>query len=411
VHVTTVPQSLGFLAGQVSFMRERGFEIAAISSPGPELGAFGEREQIATFAVEMPRRITPARDLAAVWRIYRHLRRIGPHVVHSHTPKGGLLGTVSAWLARVPVRIYHIRGLPLMTATGARRRLLRWTERVSCALATRVLCVSRSVARVAVDEGLCPAGKIDVLLSGSGNGVDARGRFDPAARPTARRRVRARAGIPADALVVGFVGRVVRDKGVVELAVAWRELRARFPELHLLVVGDFEQQDPVPDDVRALLHDDPRIHMIGWQTDAAPFYAAMDVVTLPSYREGLPNVPLEGAAMALPVVATDIPGCNEAVADGVTGTLVPPGDAAALAAALERYLESAVLRESHGRAGRERVLREFAREAMWAALHAEYARLLEARGVWTRDVAIGAATLGPPETMARWRADAERAPS
>jgi hypothetical protein len=185
VHVTTVPQSLGFLAGQVTFMRERGFEITALSSPGPELGDFGEREGVATHAVDMPRRITPLRDIGAVWRIYRHLRRIRPQLVHSHTPKGGLLGTTSAWLARVPVRVYHIRGLPFMTATGRRRTLLRWTERLSCTLATRVLCVSRSVADVATAEGICPPGKIDVLLSGSGNGVDAAGRFDPAAQRAA----------------------------------------------------------------------------------------------------------------------------------------------------------------------------------------------------------------------------------
>lgn len=381
VHVMTVPQSLGFLSGQVTFMRARGFEIAAISSPGPELGEFGERENVPVHAVAMPRRITPRRDLAAVWTIYRHLRRIRPHVVHSHTPKGGLLGTLSAWLARVPVRIYHIRGLPLMTASGSRRALLRWTERVSCALATRVLCVSRSVARAAVEEGVCPAAKIDVLLSGSGNGVDATGRFSPDGVPGARSEVRRRLSIPADAVVVGFVGRLVRDKGVVELAGAWRTLRDREPMVHLLVVGDFEPQDPVPEDVRALLRRDPRVHLVGWQQDTPAYYAASDIVTLPSYREGLPNVPLEAAAMGLPVVATRVPGCIDAVVDGVTGSLVPARDAQALAAALQRYACDPALRVAHGHAGRARVLREFSREAVWGALHGEYLRLLREHGL------------------------------
>ena len=150
VHVTTVPQSLFFLRGQVGYMKERGFDIHGLSSPGEFLSRFAEQEHVAVHPVEMPRRITPMRDLAAVVRIWNVLRQVRPQIVHAHTPKGGVLGMVSAWLARIPVRIYHMRGLPFTTASGWKRALLIWSERISCRLADQVFCVSSSVRQVAL---------------------------------------------------------------------------------------------------------------------------------------------------------------------------------------------------------------------------------------------------------------------
>jgi glycosyltransferase involved in cell wall biosynthesis len=381
VHITTVPESLPFFTGQVGYMKSRGFDVQALSSPGKELDRFAATERIFVHAVPMARRITPLRDLMAVVRLRHRLRSLQPHIVHAHTPKGGLLGMIGACLARVPVRMYHIHGLPLMTATGLKRRLLKATERVACALAHQVLCVSHSVRDVAIAERLCPPDKIKVLLHGSVNGVDAVGQFNPRnLSPAARDEVRARYGIAPDALVAGFVGRVVRDKGLTELAQAWQELRAAFPDLHLLIVGPFEPQDPLPVEVEALLRSDPRVHLAGECGNVAPLYAAMDLLVLPTYREGLVIVALEAAAMELPIVATRIPGCVDAVQDGVTATLVPVRDAVALEAAVRRYLGDPELRRRHGQAGRQLVLRDFAQPVLWEALYQEYTRLLRDRG-------------------------------
>lgn len=380
VQITTVPESLSFLCGQIGYMRRQGFQVCAISSPGERLTRFAEQEQIEAFAVPMPRRITPLRDLVSLWKLRRLLRRLRPNIVHAHTPKGGLLGMLAAWLARTPVRIYHMHGLPLMTAVGWKRTVLSWSERVACALAHRVLCVSHSVRDAAVDLRLCSAEKIAVFGSGSINGVDAERRFNPRAAGVAQRsRTRAQLGIPEAALVLGFVGRVVRDKGVVELVEAWHTLRAQFPQLHLLVVGPIEPQDPVPPHVVQQLHRDERIHLTGSVPDTLPYYTAMDVVALPTYREGLPLVPLEAAAMMLPVVATRVPGCVDAVEDAVTGTLVPTRDSRTLADAVAAYLADGALRRIHGAAARERVLRDFRPEAIWEATYHEYLRLLRLR--------------------------------
>ena len=337
LHIMTVPRSLGFLTGQPGYMRACGFEVHALSSPKQRdslsdalaLDALAEREKVSVHAVEMTRRITPLRDLSAIARLWRRLRRLRPDIVHAHTPKGGLLGMVGAWLARVPVRIYHIHGLPLITSTGCKRLLLGWSERISCRLAHQVFCVSHSVREIAIEQGLCPAAKIRVLLRGSINGVDARGRFNPAGVDEDERRgLRERYRIPADAPVLGFVGRIVRDKGMVELAEAWKILREEISRLHLLVVGRFEPRDPVPPHVAELLHNDSRIHLIGDVDidDMPPLYSIMDLVALPTYREGFNTVCLEATSMGLPVVATCVPGCLDVIEDGVTGILISPHD-------------------------------------------------------------------------------------
>ncbi len=377
LHLTTVPESLRFLSGQARHMRDWGIETHALSSPGDELGSFAAREGVHAHGVQMARRITPIRDLLAIYRICRVLRSVRPRIVHAHTPKAGVLGMVAARLERIPVRIYHLHGLRFMTAKGFARSLLRWTDKISCLLAHRVLCVSNSVRDVAVREGICSAEKIRVLLGGSINGIDLQ-RFQPA-DARARAAGRAALGIPLDAFVVGFVGRVVREKGIVELAAAWQMLRERFADLWLLIIGPVEPQDPVPAEVLAALRSDPRVTMRDLDWDTPPLYAAMDLLALPTYREGFPVTPLEAAAMGLPVIATHTLGCVDAVAEGVTGMLIPPRNVPALVEAVARYRADPRLRREHGEAGRARVSRDFRQEAIWNAMREEYFALLDER--------------------------------
>lgn len=376
LHITTVPMSLTFLRGQTAFMKSRGLRVHALSSPGDDLTAFGDRENIVVHPVRMTREITPVEDLKALAGIRRVLRDVKPEIVHAHTPKGGLLGMVAAAAGGSAVRVYQMRGLPFLTASGLKRWMLRQSERVSCSLADLVICNSHSLRRVAIAEGLCAPDKIKVFMGGSGNGVDASGRFNPDTLPPgARAGTRMRLGIPSEAIVVGFVGRITREKGVVELTEAWRRFREDHAEVHLLMVGPYEDRDPIPSAVREFLEEDPRVHLTGMDWDTPPLYAAMDLVVLPTYREGFPNVPLEAAAMRLPVVATRVEGCVDAVQDEVTGILIPVRDSQALFEAIRTYSRNPEMRAAHGSAGRARVLRDFRPEAIWELYHREYVRL------------------------------------
>ena len=382
LHVTTVPVTLAFLKGHVAHAKRKGFEVHALSSPGEALDTFARDMTIEVHAALMPRRITPLVDLMAVWRIVRVIRKIRPTIVDGHTPKGGLLAMIAAILCRVPVRIYHLHGLPFMTASALKRRLLSWTERTSCRLAHQVLCVSESIREVAISERLSRPERIKVLEQGSIDGIESERKFNPARiSAESARYVRARYQIPPSALLIGFVGRIVRDKGLIELTQAWRVLREECPSLHLLVAGPFESQDPIPSDVEATLRSDPRIHLAGIVHDMPDIYRTLDLLVLPTYREGFPASLLEAAAMELPVVATRIPGCVDAVRDGETGLLVEVHDAEALTAAIRTYLGDPALRRRHGLNGRLRALRDFDPEVMRDALFQEYLRLLSERGL------------------------------
>jgi glycosyltransferase involved in cell wall biosynthesis len=379
VHVAPVPLSLYcFLDGQVHFMNEQGVEVHGVSSAGELLGLFAKREKAQIHAIEMPRAITPLKDLVAVWHLYCLFRRLRPEIVHAHTIKGGLLGMIAALLARVPVRIYNMHGLLHITTAGLKQRLFYFVEKVSCSLAHHVFCVSASLADQVRKEGLCRSEKLEVLVNGSINGVDATGRFQPAQYDT--KLIRDTLGIPQEARVIGFVGRLVRDKGILELITAWQGLRSKFDDLHLLLVGPFEEKDAIPEADQQKLYTDARVHLVGHENDPAPYYAAMDVLAFPSHREGFGLVAIEAAAMQIPVVATRIPGCVDSVTDGETGLLVPCGDSEALMIALASYLEDPQLRRKHGEAGRKKALQDFQPTAIWMALHAKYIDLLNAKG-------------------------------
>lgn len=372
VHVTTIPATLYFLRGQPAYLRERGHHVTAVASPDVMLDRFGTEESVQTHAVPMTRAISPFRDLLSLSRLIRLFGRIHPDVVHAHTPKAGLLAMIAAAMTRVPLRVYHVHGLPLSTATGVKRALLSITERVACRLAHRVLCVSASVREQLVREGLCPADRVTVPRAGSIGGVDSTDRFQPARWRDEGRDLRNRLGIPASAPVLGFIGRVVREKGVDELAAAWALVEERVPGAHLIVVGPLEPHDPPSPEALHRLQADPRVHMVGTDWETPPYYAAMDVLTLPSYREGYPVVVLEASAMSVPVVATAVQGCVDAVVDGVSGTLVPPRDVEALAQAIERYMNNADLRSLHGEQARARVVADYRPEDLWAVLESLY---------------------------------------
>ena len=350
------------LSGQCRFLMRNGFRVTVVTSAGEDLETFGTEEGAETIAVKMARGPSLFADLRSLARLYLLLRSLRPDIVEAGTPKAGLLGTIAAWLARVPIRIYTLHGLRLETAQAPLRLLLAASERLAMALAHRVLFVSPSLRGHAVELGLLHPSKAVIAAWGSANGVDV-SRFDAAFRR------------PPGSRVLGFVGRLTRDKGVEELYTAFRVLRREFPDLKLLLLGDFEAGDPVDPAVRQAIERDRSVARPGFVDDPAPFYGDLDILALPSYREGLPGVALEAGAAGRPVVAARVTGSVDAVVDGVTGLLVPPRDPQALAQALASLLRDPERARAMGRAGRARVEAEFQPERLWAAKLALYRRL------------------------------------
>ena len=382
IQVVTAPTTARlFLEGQLRFMREHGFHVTVVSSPGRQLDEVAARDGVDAVGIPMRRPPSPGHDIVSLCRMFRLFRRLRPHIVHAGTAKAGLLCGLAARLVRVPIRLLTVHGIRSEGLRGVASRAMVGLEGISCRLAHRVLCVSESARRKAIDLGMGRPEKLTVLGSGSANGIDT-SRFERAPELLrSARALRRRIGLPEGAPVVGFVGRLVRDKGVIELIDAYRKLRRELPELRLLLVGPHERYDALPGELREDIVRDERITPTGFLEDTAPAYALMDVLALPTYREGFPNVPLEAASMELPVVATRVTGCVDAVVDGVTGTLVPPRDAGALADAIGRYLRDPGLCRRHGHAGRERVTRDFRQERVWTALYEEYLRLLRWKGI------------------------------
>ena len=371
-----------FFRGCIAELRNSGFDVCSISSPGPEQDPIRD-EGASTFDVPMNREISPIEDLVSLWRLWRMLRRLCPDITNSGNPKAGLLGGLAAVLAGVPCRVYTLHGLRLETTTGLKRRILLWTEKLACKCAHRVICVSPSLRQRAIDLGLVNSTKAIVFTC---HGVDVERYLGTAENLARADELRKQLSLPTGSLVIGFVGRLTRDKGIPELMNAYWELRTEFPKLRLLLVGDFEDGDAVPRDVRSRIESDPLILCPGFVADTSAYYQLIDVLALPTWREGFGLVNIEAQAAGKPVVTTLATGAVDSVQDGKTGILVPVGDSRALASAVRSLLVDSLRRQEMGQAGQAWVAREFPRGKILAALAGEYHALIAERLRLTRSI-------------------------
>jgi len=374
----TVSMSCGFYRGMLRYLEDAGFSTTLVSAPGTQLNEVSSSQGAASVAVPMEREIRPLHDLVSLWRLYRTMRTARPDVVDASTPKAGLLGSLAAMLARVPCRVYTLRGLRMETATGLKRLVLWLAERLACACAHRVVPVSKSLRLRAIELKLVSPEKARCLGNGT-CGVDSE-HFTPKNRNSEQAaQLRQALGLTGNETVVGFAGRFVKDKGIRELVEAFRELSASRPDLRLLLVGDFEDGDPVETKVRSYIESTPTILLPGFVADAAPYYALMDVFVLPTYREGFPGVPLEAQASEVPVVTTNATGSVDSVRHGITGLIVPVKDAKALTAAIGTLLRKPEMRTNMGHAGRKWMEHAFRPEVVWQAHVEMYRQMLEER--------------------------------
>jgi glycosyltransferase involved in cell wall biosynthesis len=363
----THSQTCLLLRKRLRTLREAGFRVTLICSPGPLADQLAQREGIDFIPISMRRGIAPLHDLIALLRLTLLLFRLHPDVTEFSTPKAGLLGSIAAWIAAVPARVYMLRGLRLEASRGGEERLLLRLEKLAAAASHTVLCNSESLRAQALALGIAPAWKLEVLGRGSSNGVDTE-RFSPG--PAS---LRAELGLPASAPVVGFVGRLTYAKGVPDLLCAFDLLLQSEPQAHLLLVGWFDAaEDALSHAWRQRILKHPRIHVTGMVEDAAPYYRAMDLLVLPTWREGFPNAALEAASTALPIITTQATGACDSVEDGVTGILLPPGYPAALCDSILELLHDPRRRQQMGVAARQRILQHYSEATVFANTVAFY---------------------------------------
>lgn len=335
IRATTVPQSLNvFCKGMLRELSAK-YDVIGLSSPGEALNEVAEREGVRVIAVPMERHISIFKDFKSLWIMVRTFRKEKPSMVHSMTPKAGLLCMIAAWCTKVPVRVHTFTGLVWPTATGLKRAILMFTDRLTCACATHIIPEGEGVKADLMNNRITKK-PLKVLGFGNVRGVD----MDYYSKI----RVNGDDVKEKELFTYLFVGRIVRDKGVNELCSAFLKIHKQNPNTRLWLVGRFEDKlDPIKTETKEMIEDsNSGINSVGekFGDELLAYYAEADCFVMPSYREGFPNTVLEAGAMELPSIVTDINGSREIIKDGVNGMIVPARDEASLYHAMIMMLQS-----------------------------------------------------------------------
>ena len=373
LRITTVPISLKYLIkGQMRFMSTRGFEVLMMSASGEEIEEVIKYEQCKHVELPLTRKITPIQDLKAVLKLYRFLKKEKPTIVHTHTPKAGIVGMLASYLARVPNRLHTVAGLPLLEIKGVKRKVLNLVEKLTYKCATKVYPNSKGLKKIILDNKFTKKDKLKVIANGSSNGIDT-SYFNPELYTVDdKKSLKEQLNIkPADFVFI-FVGRIVGDKGVNELAAAFEKLSKEREDVKLVLVGWSEDElDPLNKKTSAILANNKQIIVVGFQNDVRPYFAIADALVFPSYREGFPNVVLQAGAMNLPCIVTNINGSNEIIEEGKNGMIIPVKNATVLFDAMVKMMTDTQLKLN----AREMITSRFEQKVVWEALLSEYKSL------------------------------------
>ena len=376
IRITTVPISLKILLkDQLRFMNQH-FEVVGISSRGEELFDVQKDEGIRTVALEMSREITPFKDFFSLMKMIFVLLKEKPTIVHTHTPKAGIVGMLASWVTRVPHRLHTIAGLPVMETMGKKKKILLWVEKVTYTCATRVYPNSVGLQEYILEHKLTDENKLRIIGYGSSNGIDTSyfNRTEDVLNEADK--IKETYNLE-NKFVFCFVGRVVKDKGVNELLYAFNTLAQEFDTIRLLIVGGFEEKlDPLTKQSYEILDENQSIIYVGFQNDIRPYLAASNCFVLPTYREGFPNVVLQASSMELSSIVTNINGCNEIIKHNENGLIVEPKDKDALYSAMKQYLEDKKLLEKLSSNSRKDIITKYDRKQFFKFLLEEYNKVL-----------------------------------
>ncbi len=376
LRITTVPISLmNLLKGQPKFMSQY-YKVVGVTSSGDEIDTIINDEGIRVIAVEMTRTISPIKDLVSLFKLYKVIKKEKPFIVHSHTPKAGTLGMMAAKLAGVQNRLHTIAGLPLLEATGSKRKLLDLVEKITYACATKIYPNSLGLKDIIIQNRYTKPSKLKVIANGSSNGIDANHFSIKNISVKTISTLREELHINKSDVVFVFVGRLVTDKGINELISAFKKLSKDHQHIKLLLVGTFESElDPLQASTLSEIENNKNIIHVGWQTDVRPYFAISSILAFPSYREGFPNVVMQAGAMDLPSIVTDINGCNEIIKQHINGLIIPPKDESELFIAMQYLVENPDEAQKMAKASRKIICDNYQREVVWNALLKEYNNL------------------------------------
>ena len=373
VRITTVPLSLEKLLEDQPQYFAQFYDVTLISSDQERLERLGKAQGVATHAIPLTRTISPFHDLRCLYQMFRFFKREKPDIVHTHTPKAGIIGMLAAYMARVPVKMHTVAGLPLMEAKGFKRRLLMAVEKITYRCADWVYPNAQGLLSFIEENQMCSSSKIKILGKGSSNGIDT-AFFDPIQIPKAETNtLKVNLKIAPEDFVFSFVGRLVGDKGVNELVEAFVLLSEQYPNIKLLLVGPEEKAlDPLNRETTKHISAHPSIISVGYQNDIRPYLAVSDCFVFPSYREGFPNVVLQAAAMEVPCIVSNINGCNEIIQDQKNGWWVPPKSVTPLVQTMEDALTNSVKRKAFKKQLRPQIIAHYGRQHFWELLKKEY---------------------------------------
>ncbi len=371
IRISTIPSSMeGFLKGQLRFLSDY-YDVIAVSSPGKKLDAIRQRENVKTIALPMERHISLWKDLVSLVRMILLFAKEKPYIVHSITPKAGLISMLAGWIVRVPVRMHTFTGLVFPTATGKMQKLLIAMDRITCFCATHInpegIGVKRDLERFHVTKK-----PMFIIANGNVGGIDLI-HFD---RTLAVEEGAIHYYQTAGCFTFCFVGRMVCDKGINELIHVFIRLYQENTKIRLLLVGPFEKDlDPLLPEVEEQILHHPGINFVGWQSDVRPFLAVSDALVFPSYREGFPNVVMQAGAMGLASIVTDINGCNEIIVDGKNGVIIPSKDEEALYQAMKDFVAHPEKVKQMAANARPMIASRYEQKMVWEALLEEYRRV------------------------------------
>lgn len=377
MYAVTVSKSLKLLNGKLEYLNRNDFNTVVITSPGNEINKFEEIERTKVLSLAMKREISLVQDFISLINLIKVISKEKPDIVNAGTPKAGLLVTSAAYVCRVPIRIYTIRGLRLETTTGFKQKILLITEKVAAKAATHVVCISPSLKEKVIDLNIAKDPKISVIRKGSSNGLNVKRIEKSKVPPSILNKLRQRLEIKENDFIIGFVGRLTNDKGVNEVLEVFGEISELHKNVKLLILGDFEESDSISSAAKKELYENKSILFEGYQTNLVPYYQIMDVFLFLSKREGFGNVVIEAALNNVPAIVGNVTGVKDTVVDNITGYIIERDDIASCVKKLNFLIDNESTRVELGERAAKWAKENFDSQLIWKDYHNLYTKLLE----------------------------------